>query len=155
MQVLSTRLAFYLPICCTILYLCLAVKELTIALQIPLSILEGLAFYTFLSYTVNIFGSPTATIQAIDHKLPRAPAHPVMAMLMKLFSRDATQLYRRLLASLYHILITRPFLIIFQVTCGYLIQKPEAEAANTIFAIISFAIIINGVITLIVFCKYI
>jgi hypothetical protein len=142
-QVLSTRLATFLPFYATVLFLCVVLPDAYLGLQIVIAIIEALSFYFFFSMIVANLGGPDNVIAEMD-KLKATPYCCVCCC-----PATAEAYYNRLQWALFHFGTTRPVLVTLQAICGY----KGLELGVAIFSLLSFCLVVNAFLSLVLFCK--
>lgn len=142
-QILSTRLATFLPFYATVLFLCVVLPEAYLGLQIVIAFIEAASFYFFFSMIVANLGGPDNTIAEMD-KLKAVPYCCGCCC-----PASPGSYYSRLQWALFHFVTTRPIFVIIQAICGY----KGLTVGVIIFSLLSFCLVINAFVSLVLFCK--
>lgn len=149
LQVLSTRVALFLPVYAFFILISLLVPSSFQLLEILISIAEGLSFYSFFALIVENLGGPTETV-----KYMRLQNRDLFLNCNKCFCpSDYYIFFNRVKIALFHTLVTRSIIVLFMsITYGYEEKYGQkAKKLYILFSIISFLFVANGFGSLVLF----
>jgi hypothetical protein len=152
LQVLSTRVALFLPLYAFFILISLLVPESFQVLEILISIAEGLSFYSFFALIVENLGGPLETV-----KYMKLQDKDLFLSCNKCFCpSDFYIFFNRVKMALFHTLVTRSVVVLFMSISYSLEYKygKRAKNLNIILSVVSFFFVANGFGSLVLFCKY-
>ena len=149
-QVLSTRTALFLPVYSIIMWISLVAPNAYLPLEIVIAFAEGYSFYCFFGMVVKNLGGPDGAILSMEvsgrqpYCLCCCPDTP-------------TKFFNRVRNSLLHVFITRSMFVLASSVCLMISNGNGAKGLVFVlgltFAIIALAFLVNGFLSLVVFCK--
>ncbi len=140
LQVLSTRCAICLPIYSIVVVLSLIYPNAYYALEVPVAIFEGYSFYCYFALVVANLGGPdesVATMRSIDKEMCCSCCCPA----------DRAAVYIRTWWNEWHFIFTRTGVVLISTIFYYL----NMRAVFIILQVIAFAILVNGVMSVVNF----
>lgn len=148
-QILSTRTALFLPIYSVIIWVSLVAPVLYVPLQVPTALAEGYCFTCFFAMVVENLGGPDEAV-AVMEESGRQPLVPCCCPpTPRLF-------FMRVQGSLFHFLWTRTVVVLVSVVCTFVSKHSQTYAdpafvASLVLTVASFALLVNGFGSLVMF----
>ena len=148
-QVLSTRTAIFLPVYSVIIWLSLVIPVLYVPLQVPTALAEGYCFYCFFAMVVQNLGGPNETIAVMEE----SGRKPLIACCCP---PTPLLFFKRVQRALFHFLVTRTVVVLVSAICTFVSKRSQsyhdpAFLISLILTIFSFALLINGFGSLVLF----
>ena len=148
-QILSTRTALFLPIYSIIIWVSLVAPVLYVPLQVPTALAEGYCFTCFFAMVVENLGGPDETVAAMVESGRRPLIQCCCPATPRLF-------FQRVQGSLFHFLWTRTVVVLVSVVCTFVSKHSQTYAdpafvASLVLTMASFALLINGFGSLVLF----
>jgi len=112
LTVLATRTSLFLPLYALFLYISYVAPASYEAMAVPINLVEGFTFYTFMSLLVTNVGGSSEAVTYISNK-------EYFLCSCCLPSTDRTLYYRRVTWLMFHMLVTRPVLSVIAAICSY------------------------------------
>jgi len=131
LTVLATRTSLFLPLYALFLYISYVAPASYEAMAVPINLVEGFTFYTFMSLLVTNVGGSSEAVTYISNK-------EYFLCSCCFPSTDRTLYYRRVTWLMFHMLVTRPILSVIAAICSY----SGSSVGMALFLLISVILVI-------------
>lgn len=149
LQVLNCRAVIGVPIYAVFVFISLIFPQGYNAFNIPIAAFEGYSFYCFFSLVVTNLGGPSETVRYIQDA-----NNPICCT--KLFCSsccptDSARFYARVLSALFHFVTTRMVVVCLSVIIFYALPTTAGKLIFVVLQLVSFVILVNGVLSVVNF----
>jgi hypothetical protein len=150
LSVLCTRCAAFLPFYALFIYVSLLVPTAFEGLLIPITIMEGYAFYTFAVMIITNLGGPDATVALLEEKKGEPLFMCNCCPCYWSNQSDAKAFYNRVTWAVWHFFITRTVLTIISTICFYA-NSDAGDKLAKVFSVIVAVILFYSIMTFVLF----
>ncbi len=140
LQVLSTRCALALPIYATIVLFSLLYPHTFFALEVVVSLFEGYSFYCYFAFVVTNLGGPNSAVTTMKENGRQLCCSCCCP-------EDRAAVYNRTLWNEWHFIFTRTLVVLI----ATIFKAFGNEKVFVVLSIIAFAILVNGVMSVVNF----
>jgi hypothetical protein len=147
LNILTTRLALCFPFYAILVYLVILFPIIFVAIEIPISVIMGYSFYTFLVLIVTNLGGPQETVRLMNESHRRVRC----CFCCLLTSKE--QLYNIAVLSTFHLMVTRTALLTVAVVLHF-VRRPIATLLEVIIQVVVVLQLVQSLLAVANLCAW-